>query len=184
MNQQQDSQGSSGRFQDDQEQSTLASPWLIQHKGRKHEGPKSEHPSTFDESIPPLSYRAQDQRQTSTSSSPAKAGASPGATYKTSPEADASKRAQRPYSQYTGTWQVPSWAKPQENHFGNIWFYVLIAILALPVLWFIITVILPLVALVVLVVLVVVGILLLAFVIIAALWFIGRVDSMKPPFWW
>src|SRR5579859_6252950 len=172
MSQQQDSQGSSSQFQDEQEQSTLASPWLVQGKRRGHEGPKSEHPSTFDESIPPLSYRAQDQRQVS-SSSP-KTGESPEAVYKTSSEAATPKMARRPYSQYTGGWQVHAWARPQENNFGTIWLYVLIAILALPVLWFIITVVLPLVALVVLVFLVVLGILLLAFVIITALWFIGK----------
>ena len=183
MNQQQDSQESSGQFEDDREQSTLASPWLIQGKGRTHEGPKSEHPSTYDESIPPLSYHAQDQVQTSSSSSP-QAGASPGATHKTSPQANAPKMAHRPYSQYTGSWQVPSWARPQQNNAGTIWFYVLAAILALPVLWFIITVILPLVALVILIILIVLGVLLLAVVVIAVLWFISRLDSMKPPFWW
>lgn len=184
MNQQQDSQGSSSQFEDDKEQSTLSSPWLIHGKGGTHEGPKSEHPSTYEESIPPLSYHAQDYKQASSSPS-RKAEASPGSAHKASPEAGTPKMAQRPYRHpYTGSWQVPSWARPQQNNFGNIWLYVLMAILALPVLWFVITVILPIVFFVLLVLLAVLGSLLLACVVIAVLWFIGRFDSIKPPFWW
>ena len=183
MNQQQDSQGSSGQFEDNEEQSTFTSPWLIQDKGRAHEGPKSEHPSTYDEFIPPLSYRAQDQRQAS--SSP-KAETRPAATHSTSSRADDLKMAHRSYNQYTRDWQVPSWAKPQQNNSGAAWFFVLVVlgVLAFPVLYFVITVILPLIALFFLIVLVVLGALLLAFVIIAALWIIGKLDNIEPPSWW
>jgi hypothetical protein len=186
MNQQQDSQGSSSQFEDDKAQSGLVSPWPIQSKRRKHEGPKSEHPSTYDESIPPLSYHAQDHRQAASSSSP-KAEASPEATQKTSSDGAIPKMAHRPYSQYTGGWQVPSWARQQQNNSKTIpplvWFIIGI-ILFPPLLYIIINIIFPLLLLFILFVLIVMGILLLAFVIIATLWFIGRVDSIKPPFWW
>jgi len=187
MSQQQASQESSGQFEDDKEQSTSSSLWLLRSKGRKQGEPKSEHPSTFEESIPPLSYRAQDSGQASSTSSQ-NVGATSVPTDTASPDADAgaAETAQRPYSQFTGSWQVPSWARPQKNNnFWTIWFYVLAAVLALPALWFIITVVIPIVALVVLIILAMLAILLFIVVIVAAFWFIGRVNSIKkPPFWW
>jgi hypothetical protein len=189
MNQQQYSQGSSSQFEDDKGQSTLASPWLIQKKGRRHGGPKSEHPSTYDESIPPLSYHAQDQRQTS-SSSPPQARVSLEATHKTSPDGTTPQTAYRPYSQYTGSWQVPPWARPQQNNFEALQFFVwfIIAIALMPVLiFFIVNVLIPLLIVIFqifLIVLFILGILLLAFAFIAILWIIGKINSIKPPFWW
>ena len=118
MNQQQDSQESSSQFENDKEQSSLASPWVIQGKGSTYKGLKSEHPSTYDESIPPLSYGAQDHPQPSYSSP--KVEASPTATHKTTPETNTPKMAQRPYNQYTGGWQVPPWARPQQNNSRTI----------------------------------------------------------------
>ncbi len=186
MNQQQDSQGSSSQFEDDEEQYPLASPWLVQGKGRTHEGPKSEHPSTYDESIPPLSYHAQDYGRVSSPSSPkvgtsSRVGASPPPTYKTSSGSDALKTAHRPYSQYTGGWQVPPWARPQQSNSRSVWPYVLLAIgiFASPALCFVlINVIIPLIAMIVL------GALLLACIVIVVLWVIGKIDSTLPPFWW
>jgi len=183
MNQQQDSQGSSSQFEDNEEQSTFASPWLIQDKGRTHEGPKSEHPSTYDESTPPLSYRAQDQRQASPSP---KIGARPASAQKNFPEVDDLKMAHRPYNQYKGGWQVPYWARTQQNNSGAAWLFVLVAlcVLGFPVLYVIITVLIPLIALFFLIVLVILGAFLLAVVIIATLWIIGKLDDMRPPSWW
>jgi len=190
MNQQQDSQESSSQLEDDKEASTLSSPRLIHGKGRTHEGPKSEHPSTYDESIPPLTYRAQDYGQASSSPSQnveasLRTGDSPVPTDRTSPEVNAPKMAQRPYSQYAGSWQVPSWARPQQNNSKTLRFLVwLIIILMLSPLLYALIQFLLITLLAALVFLVILGILLVAFVIVAALWFIGRIDGMKPPFRW
>jgi hypothetical protein len=102
----------------------------MQRKGKereKREAPKSEHPSTYDESIPPLSYHAQDAVQASSSSpgtqrsaakKPQKSRQSLNAG--NSSDADAFETTYRPYSQYTGRWQVPPWARPQQNNAGAL----------------------------------------------------------------
>ena len=193
MNQQQDSQGSSSQFEDDEEHSTFTSPWQIQGKGRTHEGPKSEHPSTYDESIPPLSYRAQDREQAPSSPKAegsigvrGSTGGGTGARVRTSIRSEGSARSGASATRtdkYAGGRQVPSWARPQQNNSGTVWFYVLLAIigiLLLPVLYFI----LQLLFVVFIIVITVLIALLLAFVIIATLWFIGKLEDIKPPFWW
>jgi hypothetical protein len=98
--------------------------------------------------------------------------------------------AYRPYSQYTGGRQVPSWARPQQSNSEALQFFVgfIIVIALMPVLiFFIVNVLVPLLIVIVqifLIVLVVLGILLLAFAFIAILWIIGKINSVKPPFWW
>jgi hypothetical protein len=183
MSQQQDSQGSSSQFEDYEEQYPLSSPWLVQGKGRTHEGPKSEHPSTYDESIPPLSYHAQDYGQASSLPSSSQIGASPRVEASPTPTSKTGtlKMAYHPYRQYTGGRQVPPWARPQQNTFGSAWPYVwlIIGILAFPMLCFIlINVVIPLIVITVL------GALLFACLVIVILWIVGKIDHILPPSRW
>lgn len=208
MSQQQDFQESSDQSTNEGEQwqgqvPPLQSPlpWLVQGKGQTSEGPKSEHPSTYDQSIPPLSYGAQDYRRASSSSPNVRESVKGGAGTKgrTSERGGASSRVgdstgvgtsprvgtsptptgEAGYRQYSGGWQVPPWARPQQNNFGAVWLYVLVimAILVFPMLC-------VLVQLVALTVLFILGILLLAFTAIAILWAIRKIDRIKPPSWW
>lgn len=188
MNQQQGSQESSDQSTDDGEQYSSPSPWQIQGRGRTDEGPKSEHPSTYDESIPPLSYHAQDHGQAFSSSSSPKVGANP----KESPrvgaspsptEADGLKMKYSPYSQYTGGWQVPSWARPQRNNFGIGWPFVWLSI-AIIMLLVLCSIVKFLIVLLLVILPVVLGVLLLAFILSAIVWVIGKIDRIKPPFRW
>lgn len=192
-------------------------PWLIQGKRRIPDGPKSDHPSTYDESIPPLSYRAQDDRQASISSSPkARESLKSGTSARVGEGARVEGRARVGGSQRVGgragvegsqrvgasptptgdtgdmgdmgdmgyrQWRVPPWARPQRNNFGAMWLYVLVtmAILAFPMLCFLISVVVQFLALMILIV---VGILLLTFTVFAIFWAMRKIDRMKPPFWW
>ena len=163
MSQQQDSQGSSRQFEGDEERSHFSSLWLAQGKGKTYEGPKSEHPSTYDESIPPLSYRAQNSGQTSSTSFP-RVGASPAPMDQgggVSPS-HADQRVGGPYSQYNGGWQVPSWARPQQNNDVGAWLFILLVIgIVVFLMLCVIAILLPFIAVIL------VGACLLAFLIIA-----------------
>jgi hypothetical protein len=84
---------------------------------------------------------------------------------------------------------VPSWARPQQNHFGVAWLFIFVAlaILFFPVLGFIIYALIHLIAviaIILLIVVVVVGVILLAFAIIVILWVVRKIDRIKPPSWW
>ena len=135
MGQQQDSQASSSQSEDAEEQQASSSHWLSQDRNRSREAPKSEHPSTYDESVPSLGYHAQDAAQTS-SSSPRTQRSSTQNSQKNrrasnadlASDADAFETTYRPYSQYTGRWQVPPWAQPQQNNAGTLQLLVLLMI--------------------------------------------------------
>lgn len=198
MNQQQGSQESFNQSTNDGEQGweqisgrdqpvlplQPPSPWQIQGKGGTYEGPKSEHPSTYDESVPPLSYRAQDYRQASSSSSPNnEASAGVGG----SPRVGAgAKVGGGPRVRFSSTSTVPPWARPQQNNVGNLWIFgaLIAAIMLFPVSCFIIKLLIsfiPLIVFIALVVPIMLGVLLLAFVIIAIFWIIAKIHSI---FWW
>jgi hypothetical protein len=86
--------------------------------------PKEEHPSTFEEIIPPYSYRAQDRvtRNTPDSASGAhfhetNARERQSRRRRFSPDGDALENGYRPYQQQQYS-QVPPWARPQQHsHF-------------------------------------------------------------------
>lgn len=88
--------------------------------------PKSEHPSTFEDSIPPYSYRAQDEAAPS-SEEPRFASKS---TYNReqpsrrhfSPDGDAFETGYQPYRQPQMQFQVPPWARPPRHkmHIGRL----------------------------------------------------------------
>ncbi len=85
--------------------------------------PKDEHPSTFEETIPPYSYRAQDRvtRNTPDPGSGAhlretNAQERQSRRRRFSPDGDALENGYQPYRQQQRMYgQVPSWARPQQH---------------------------------------------------------------------
>lgn len=111
-------------FSEEQDQQPLESEiqaqsyyWSTRPKARTGDAPKNEHPSTYEESIPPYSYRAQESvsypldQEDSVYRANARGHRSDSA-------GDAFGQSYRPYTAYTMQWQVPSWARPQHNN-GN-----------------------------------------------------------------
>ncbi|MBO0796230.1 MAG: hypothetical protein J2P36_35505 [Ktedonobacteraceae bacterium] len=77
---------------------------------KKKDELKEEHPATFEDSIPPYSYQAQDRvtytRERVTERGPGRASASASST-------DGQTRFKRQQQQQ---WEVPSWARPQPQN--------------------------------------------------------------------
>ncbi len=95
--------------------------WSTQPKGRTSGNmPKNEHPSTFEATIPPHAYHAQEPRQEPRQE---QVRATSQRQY-LSPDGDAFEQGYRPYQQPA---QVPPWARPQTNNRGMWrWFPILI----------------------------------------------------------
>jgi hypothetical protein len=206
MSQQQGSQESSDQSTDDGEHVEAVQPlqspssWSMHGKGRTDAGPKSEHPSTYDESIPPGSCHAQDYGQgasspssrttNSTSQKPKNSRRTPNAG--NTSDADAFETRYRPYNHYTRGWLVPPWARPQQNNSGVLQTLVLLIIGIMLILAFcvIITVLISLqigilnFRLIPFTFLIVLITLLVAFTTIAMLWVTGKMERIKPPSWW
>jgi type IV secretory pathway VirB6-like protein len=78
--------------------------------------PKNEHPSTYEDLMPPYSYQAQDstpylsQQKNSTYRAYTRQQRSHWDS-----DGDAFEHGYRPYSAYNMQWQVPVWARPQHN---------------------------------------------------------------------
>jgi hypothetical protein len=198
MSQQQDSQGSLGQSEDDEEQHVLSSLRLMYEKDRRHQVPKSEHPSTYDTSIPPLSYHAQDAVQASSShlgteKSTAQNNRQSANAGNTS-DIDAFETTYCPYSQYTGRWQVPPWAKPQQNNAGTlqILLLLLIAIIVFPGICIVTLFIMLLpvdgtryiLSLFMMLGSFVLCAMLLVFALIAIVSLMRKIRRIKPPSWW
>src|SRR5947209_19644524 len=81
--------------------------WSTRPKAKTGDVPKNEHPSTYEESIPPYSYRAQESASyTSPQGNPAYR-----ADARQQRSGGAFGQSDRPYAAYTMQWQVPSWAR-------------------------------------------------------------------------
>src|SRR5947207_6272259 len=100
------------------------------NKAKTSEMPKNDHPATFEQSIPPYAYPAQDgvnaraQRsegeQQTASRQQARQSQSMHGNQRFSPDGDALEHGYRPYRQYNynGGRGVPLWARPQRG-IGN-----------------------------------------------------------------
>jgi hypothetical protein len=101
--------------------------------------PKDEHPSTFEETIPPYSYRAQDRVAQNTPDP-----ANTAHFYETnarerqsrrrrfSPDGDALENGYQPYRQQQRVHsQVPSWARPQQRRNARFLRWIIVLILAI-----------------------------------------------------
>jgi hypothetical protein len=101
--------------------------------------PKDEHPSTFEETIPPYSYRAQDRVTSNTPD--AGSGAHLHETNaqqrqsrrrRFSPDGDALENGYQPYRQQQRMYgQVPSWARPQQHKNRHILRWIVLLVLAI-----------------------------------------------------
>jgi hypothetical protein len=101
--------------------------------------PKDEHPSTFEETIPPHSYRAQD-RVTHNTPDP-RSGAHFHETNaherqsrrrRFSPDGDALENGYQPYRQQQRVYtQVPPWARPQQHKNRHVLRWIVMLILAI-----------------------------------------------------
>jgi hypothetical protein len=114
---------------------------LHQHlyKPRNSNMPKDEHPSTFEETIPPYSYRAQDraaQNQADAAHSAhfheTNARVRQARRQRFSPDGDALENGYRPYQQQQYS-QVPPWARPQQqrNSHALRWFIIIVMAIVL-----------------------------------------------------
>ena len=103
---------------------------------RSSDKPKDEHPSTFEETIPPYSYHAQD-RVAQNPADPAhsahfhetNARERQARRRRFSPDGDALENGYRPYQQQYS--QVPSWARPQRQRNSHFLRWLVLVILVI-----------------------------------------------------
>lgn len=123
-----------------------AQPYYWSTSPAARDMPKNEHPSTYEESIPPYSYAAQNSK-----SSTEQARVEHNKTYTSnttqapnttqrqqfSPDGDAFEYGYRPNTAYATPQQAPHWARPQRNRsVGKIIFLVIMLFLfARPILF-------------------------------------------------
>ncbi|GAC1363584.1 MAG: hypothetical protein NVS2B12_33010 [Ktedonobacteraceae bacterium] len=132
------------------EEDMYAQPRPLSNKKRAGAMPKYEHPSTYEDEIPPYSYRAQDaarpdveqKQQESSQQSQQEAGAR-GRGF--SPDGDAFENGYRPYRNMA---QAPFWARRQPNTRGSgrTIAIIIVALFLLPALFKVLAVLLSIVA--------------------------------------
>ncbi len=152
-------------------------------KSKSGDVPKDEHPSTFEASIPPYSYRAQDTTYAHNSADPAY-NAHPhemdtrARQYRRrhfSPDGDALENGYRPYQrQERMQYQVPSWARPQQHNGPHVLRWLVLIVLGIvlikPLLVIIGALFLAgLLAFIILIPLIILGVLIIAGVVLAIL---------------
>lgn len=107
-------------------------PW--QARSKTSDMPKSEHPSAYEESLPPYSYRAQDSASATLRPPEAEHAARSRRDehwqqrQQFGPDGDAFEQGYRPYTHYNMYQQVPPWARPQ-HHGRGVLRWVVLAIL-------------------------------------------------------
>jgi hypothetical protein len=105
--------------QDPRESQIQAEPyyWSTRPKSKTSDVPKNEHPSTYEELMPPYSYQAQDSTPylSQQKNSAYRANTRQQRSHWEF-DGDAFEQGYRPYSAYTMQWQVPAWARPQHNN--------------------------------------------------------------------
>src|SRR6266849_6024015 len=96
-------------------------PYNWSRRSKNSELPKSDHPSTFEDSLPPYSYPAQDQAMLTRESNPEPntQRQQQARTHDASTGRGISTGAYQPYSQYNAQQQIPWWTQPQENTTDN-----------------------------------------------------------------
>jgi len=114
-----EAQGKDQRALDNEEIYTQQ-PYYWATKPPKGNEPKDEHPSTFEDSIPPYSYQAQEYDAPRQSERVVDAD---------SPGREQAQRA-RSQTQYQAYWQVPLWARPQRQRGNKVWRWLVLLILA------------------------------------------------------
>ena len=103
----------------DNEEIYAQQPYYWSTRSTRGDEPKDEHPSTFEGSIPPYSYQAQEHESAQQSERVVDAE---------SPAREQSQ--QRSQRQYQAYWQVPSWARPQQHQGNKVLRWIVLIILA------------------------------------------------------
>lgn len=114
-----ESQGASKQAQDNEEIYTQQ-PYYWSTKPRTGDGPKDEHPATFEDSLPPYSYQAQEYGSAQQSEQ----------ANRTSSTERERPQPNRSNTQYSAYWQVPSWARPQQQKGNKVLRWLILIILA------------------------------------------------------
>jgi hypothetical protein len=129
---------------------TYAQSYSKPQRSRTSDLPKTDHPSTFEDSLPPYTYPAQDQTMFMQQPSPEQntQWQQQERTREYGPTREIPTNAYQSYSQYNGQQQTPSWAQSQEHTINSSkWIGTLLLILVLltsiPVLCSIGTIFLP-----------------------------------------
>ncbi|HEU5229277.1 MAG TPA: hypothetical protein VFU49_15780 [Ktedonobacteraceae bacterium] len=104
----------------DNEEIYTQQPYYWSTKPRTGDGPKDEHPATFEDSIPPYSYQAQEYDSAQQSEQASR----PNSAERERPQPNRSN------TQYSAYWQVPSWARPQQQKGNKVLRWVILIILA------------------------------------------------------
>lgn len=92
-------------------------------KAKTTEMPKNDHPTTFEQSIPPYAYPAQDnvraREQREQQQASARQGPAMRADQHFSPDGDAMEHGYRPFNRYNNSgYHAPTWARPPRR-FGS-----------------------------------------------------------------
>ncbi len=108
------SQGKSEQYLEEEEEN-YGQTYRVE-KSKTSDMPKSEHPSTYEDSVPPYSYRAQDSVADTQSPIQRERPASRQRQQQQfSPDGDAFESSYQPYRSQQQQ-QVPPWARPQRNN--------------------------------------------------------------------
>ncbi len=149
---QQEFQSQEYKKQSQAEEEVYTSQRIRSHKKKTGAMPKYEHPSTYDETIPPYSYRAQDanrsqQKQQETRETREARGESRTRQQNFSPDGDSFETGYRPYQ---NIWQrqTPLWARPQPRtrNLGRTIFFVILALLFIPIMFKVLLILLGILA--------------------------------------
>ena len=129
---------------------TYAQPYSKRQRSRTSDLPKTDHPSTFEDSLPPYSYPAQDQTIFMQQPSPEQNAQrqQQEQNRECDPAREIPTNAYQSYSQYNGQQQTPSWAQSQEHTINSSkWIgtllLVLVLLVSIPVLCSIGTIFVP-----------------------------------------
>ncbi|MBV9257905.1 MAG: hypothetical protein JO215_07790 [Ktedonobacteraceae bacterium] len=122
---------------DSRENEEIYQPYKSAH-ARSSNMPKEEHPSTFEETIPPFSYPAQDriaQNETDPAHSAhfheTNARERESRRRRFSTDGDALENGYQPYQQQQMYSQVPPWARPQRQRGSHILRWLVLIVLAI-----------------------------------------------------
>jgi hypothetical protein len=113
---------------------TYAQSYSKPQRSRTSNLPKADHPSTFEDSLPPYSYPAQDQTMFRQQPRPEQntQWQQQEQNRQYGPAREVPTNAYQPYSQYNGQQQTPSWTQPQEHTIGSSrWVGMLLLVLVL-----------------------------------------------------
>jgi hypothetical protein len=114
-----------------QDQDVSRPSYRLRARQRAGDEPKEEHPATFEETVPPYSYPAQDRVTYKEEKARQQSRARQHQLHED--DGDAFEMGYRPYRQYrqSSYRQAPPWARPQRHKGIHVWRWLIVAILIL-----------------------------------------------------